>query len=78
MAEFDRDTHKQWIAQDIALMVMYLCTIRIGEQTGDMDRRQLLSAFHHLLKRAQAEIPERILMFCTEVLRQPQPGAMVQ
>jgi hypothetical protein len=67
--------HKQYVVQDVALLVMFLSAIKMGEITGNSERRQILSAFNHLLKRAQGEIPERILMFCREFLREPQPGA---
>lgn len=65
---------QQWVAQEAAMLAMLLASLKTVELSGgDMERRQILSAFNFLSKRAQVEVPEAILAFAREVLREGQP-----
>lgn len=74
MIEFDRPEHRQWIVQDAVMLILLLGSIKIAEQGGPLGRREILSAFNHLLKRSQHEIPENVLAFAREALGEAQPS----
>lgn len=73
LEEFPEPAIQQWIVQDVTLFAMFFGSLRTVEAAGgDMEKRQILSAFNHLTKRAEREVPEMILNFSREILQQGQ------
>ena len=73
--EFVDQKHRMEVVQDIVLFTMFLGSIKTVEVSeAPMERRQLLSALHFLLKRGEREVPAQILAFAKEVLNEGPPA----
>lgn len=63
-------TLAQFVSQDFALFAMFLVSSKMVELAQvPFERRELLSAFNYLLKRAEREVPEQILRLAQAVAR---------
>lgn len=68
LEQFQSVELKQFLVQDVVLFCLFIGSIKMIESAGVvMEKRQILSAFNHLLKRAEREIPEQILNFANSL-----------
>lgn len=60
--EFDDPAMKQVVTQDLAMFTVYLASVKMVAVANEpLWRKRLLSAFQHLEKRIEREVPEMLI-----------------